>query len=118
MPIRLQGSSLPNAGRIEILYTGVCGAIRSYNWDIKDVDDASKVCRKLDYQAGAETALRNEVYGPFSSPAWQSNLQCTGNKRNVMGCCHDEIGNNTERYSSKYFARVSVKTAQRLQLSL
>ena len=62
---------------------------------MNNADDASVVCRKFGYQAGAEKALKNGVYGPCSGPAWQSNLQCTGNKRNIMGCAHDEIGNTT-----------------------
>ena len=51
---------------------------------INDADDSSVVCRKLGYQANGEEILKNGVYGPFSGPAWQSNLQCTEKKCNGM----------------------------------
>lgn len=104
--IRLQGSLLPNAGRIEILYAGVWGTIGRSNWD---VNDANVVCRQLGYQAGAEAALKNRVYGPFIGPTWLTNLQCTGYETNVMDCAHDGIANKTERSSTVEFASVICK---------
>ena len=91
--IRLQGSTLPYAGRVEVFYTGVWGAISSSNWDITD---ATVVCRQLGYSAGAEVALKNGVYGLVSGPVWITNLQCTGSESNVMECVHDGLGNKTE----------------------
>ena len=106
MQIRLQGSLLPNAGRIEILYAGVWGTIGRSNWDILD---ANVVCRQLGYQAGAEAALKNRVYGPFIGPTWLTNLQCTGYEINVMNCAHDGIANKTEQSSAIEFASVICK---------
>ena len=91
--IRLQGSTLPYAGRVEVFYKGVWGAISSRNWDI---NDATVVCRQLGYSAGAEVALKNGVYGPVSGPVWITNLQCTGSESNVVECVHDGLGNKTE----------------------
>ena len=91
--IRLQGSTLPYAGRVEVFYTGVWGAISSSNWDI---NDATVVCRQLGYSAGAEVALKNGVYGPVRGPVWITNLQCAGSESNVMECVHDGLGNKTE----------------------
>ena len=54
------------------------------------------VCRQLGYQAGAEVALKNGVYGPVIGPVWLSNLQCTGSETNIMECTHDQIANKTE----------------------
>ena len=104
--IRLQGSLLPNAGRIEILYAGVWGTIGLNNWDI---NDAAVVCRQLGYQTGAEAALTNGVYGPFIGPTWLTNLQCTGYETNVMNCAHDAIANKTERSTTTAFASVICK---------
>ena len=106
VPIRLKGSSQPNAGRIEILYAGVWGAISSHNWD---VNDATVVCRQLGYQAGAEAALKNRVFGPFIGPVWLTNLQCTGNEKNMMECAHDKIANKTEQSPSSQFASLICK---------
>ena len=106
VPIRLQGSSLPNAGRIEILYAGVWGAISTYNWDL---NDATVVCRQLGYKAGAEAALKNRVYGPFIGPIWLTNLQCIGNEKSMMECTHDEIANKTERSPETRFASLICK---------
>ena len=105
MTIRLQGSLLPNAGRIEILYAGVWGTISRNSWDI---NDANVVCRQLGYQA-AEAALTNRVYGPSIGPTWLTNLQCTGYETNVMNCAHDGIANKTEQYSTTAFASVICK---------
>ena len=104
--IRLQGSSLPNAGRIEILYAGVWGAISSYNWDLHD---ATVVCRQLGYKAGAEAALRNRVYGPFVGPVWLKNLMCIGSEKHVMECAHDKIASKTERSPTTRFASLICK---------
>ena len=52
-------------------------------------------CRHLGYQAGAEAALKNGVYGPVSGPVWITNLRCSGNETNLMYCSHDGIGNKT-----------------------
>ncbi|KAL9984304.1 hypothetical protein ACROYT_G006580 [Oculina patagonica] len=92
IPIRLQGSSVPNAGRVEVLYQGIWGAISRKNWDI---NAATVACRQLGYQAGAEAALTNVVYGPVSGPVWLTNLQCSGSENNLMSCSHDGIGNKS-----------------------
>ena len=91
--IRLQGSSIPNAGRVEVLYAGIWGAISGTSWDI---NDATVVCRQLGYQAGAEVALANGVYGPVSGLVWITNLRCSGSETDVMSCFHDGIGNKSE----------------------
>ncbi|PFX11409.1 Deleted in malignant brain tumors 1 protein, partial [Stylophora pistillata] len=104
--IRLQGSSIPNAGRVEVLYAEIWGAISGTNWDI---NDATVVCRQLGYQAGAEVALANGVYGPVSGPVWITNLQCFGSEANLMSCSHDAIGNKSETQNRRNVASVICK---------
>ena len=104
--IRLQGSTLPYAGRVEVFYAGVWGTISSSNWDI---NDATVVCRQLGYSAGAEVALKNGVYGLVSGPVWVTNLRCTGSESNVMECVHDGLGNKTEFLYRGYTASVICK---------
>ena len=104
--IRLQGSTLPYAGRVEVFYSGVWGAISISKWDI---NDATVVCRQLGYSAGAEVALKNGVYGLVSGPVWITNLQCTGSESNVMECVHDGLGNKTELQHRAYTASVICK---------
>ena len=104
--IRLQGSSIPNAGRVEVMYAGIWGAISRTNWDI---NDATVVCRQLGYQAGAEVALANGVYGPVSGPVWITNLQCSGSEADVMSCFHDGIGNKSESQNPSDVASVICK---------
>ena len=106
IPIRLQGSSVPNAGRIEVLYAGVWGAISGDNWDM---NDAIVVCRQLGYPAGAEAALKTVVYGLVKGPVWLTNLQCTGSESNVMRCAHDVIGSKTELHKPYPVAGVICK---------
>ncbi|XP_068710420.1 scavenger receptor cysteine-rich type 1 protein M160-like isoform X2 [Montipora foliosa] len=111
IPIRLQGSTLPNAGRVEVFYGGVWGSISSDNWDM---NDATVVCRQLGYQDGAEVALKNRVYGPFFGPVWLTYLHCTGNEKNVMECAHDVIGNKSEEMPTTRFASVICKGGKML----
>ncbi|XP_068745103.1 neurotrypsin-like isoform X6 [Montipora capricornis] len=111
IPIRLQGSTLPNAGRVEVFYAGVWGSISSDNWDM---NDATVVCRQLGYRDGAEVALKNRVYGPFFGPVWLTNLRCTGNEKSVMECAHDAIGNKSEEMPTTRFASVICKDGKML----
>ncbi|XP_073240313.1 scavenger receptor cysteine-rich domain superfamily protein-like [Porites lutea] len=104
--IRLQGYTIPYAGRVEVFYSGVWGAISSSNWDI---NDATVVCRQLGYSAGAEVALTNDVYGLISGPVWITNLQCNGSESNVMECVHDGLGKKTELQHRAYTASVICK---------
>lgn len=67
------------------------------------------VCRQLGYQAGAEAALKNGVYGPVIGPVWLTNLQCIGSETNVVECTHDHIGNETELQSPRKIASVICK---------
>ena len=89
-----------------MLYAGVWGGINSDNWDM---NDAMVVCRQLGYQAGAEAALKNGVYGPVIGPVWLTNLQCIGSETNVLECAQDHIGNKTEQQSPKEIASVICK---------
>ena len=86
-----------------MLYAGIWGAISETNWDIHD---ATVVCRQLGYQAGAEVALTNGVYGPVSGPVWITDLQCSGSEGNIMSCSHDGIGNKSESQNSRNVACV------------
>lgn len=86
-----------------MLYSGIWGAISRSNWDI---NDATVACRQLGYQAGAEAALTNSVYGPVSGPVWLTNLHCSGSEINVMSCSHDVIGNKSESERRGYIASV------------
>ncbi|XP_078359381.1 neurotrypsin-like [Oculina patagonica] len=95
IPIRLQGSSNPKAGRVEVLYAGIWGAISSVFWD---KNAATVVCRQLGYLAGAELVLEG-VYGPVRGPVWLTHLQCSGNETNLMNCSYDVIGNKSELMS-------------------
>ncbi|XP_068745094.1 scavenger receptor cysteine-rich type 1 protein M160-like [Montipora capricornis] len=112
IPIRLQGSMLPNTGRVEVFYAGVWGSISSDNWDM---NDATVVCRQLGYRDGAEVALKNRVYGPFFGPVWLTNLRCTGNEKSVMDCAHDAIGNKSEEMPTTRFASVICKDGKMLR---
>ncbi len=89
-----------------MLYAGVWGAISKHGWDI---NGATVVCRQLGYQAGAEAALTNVVYGPVSGPLWLTNLQCSGSETNLMSCSHDVIGNKSESQSRRRVASVICK---------
>lgn len=109
--IRLQGSSVPNAGRIEVLYAGVWGGINSDGFSYRSwtINEATVACRQLGYQAGAEAALANGVYGPVNGPVWLSSLHCYGNETNLMSCSHDGLGNKSELLRHERVAGVICK---------
>lgn len=99
IPLRLVGSNLPYAGRVEVRYAGVWGVIcpRQMNGSVFKV-----ICRQLGYTdvLGDERLYRNpqypyrqsRLYGKGNGPVWLSRVRCHGNETSLSQCQIDNPG--------------------------
>ncbi|KAJ7381743.1 lysyl oxidase-like 4 [Desmophyllum pertusum] len=105
--IRLTGSSVPNAGRIEVLYSGIweqsvdpTGILMTLQWLAGSL--VTKLVQKL--------ALTNRLFMVRSAVlCWLTNLHCSGSEINLMSCSHDVIGNKSESERRGYIASVDLQ---------
>lgn len=86
--LRLVGSNLSYAGRVEVKYAGVWGVIcpRHMNGSVFRV-----ICRQLGYVGvmGDEslyTRRRLQLYGDSGGPVWLSKVYCDGNETSLAQC--------------------------------
>ncbi|XP_059497831.1 scavenger receptor cysteine-rich type 1 protein M130-like [Stegostoma tigrinum] len=86
--LRLENGDSPCAGRVEIHYKGLWGAVDDYNWDLPD---ANVVCRELDCGA-AVSALGGSHFGPGSGPIVIGNVWCSGTEHALRDCPSVEWG--------------------------
>ena len=80
--VRLAGSPISNAGRVEVFYAGIWGTIYGYDWSLID---AHVVCRQLGYP-GAISSGRSDQFGFGKSPVWFRNVRCLGNESSFQEC--------------------------------
>ncbi|KAL9984300.1 hypothetical protein ACROYT_G006575 [Oculina patagonica] len=81
-PLRLNGSSVPFAGTIEVMYQGVWGGILGGHVDI---NVGHVVCRQLGYSA-AEEIFNGAVFGKVKGPLWIYRIQCSGHETKISDC--------------------------------
>lgn len=87
--LRMAGSNLPHAGRVEVQYAGVWGVIcpRFMSGTVFKV-----ICRQLGFEdvMGDVTFYgrrrRTPLYGKGKGPVWLSKVQCHGNESNLSEC--------------------------------
>lgn len=99
--LRLVGSNLPYAGRVEVRYAGVWGVIcpRHMNGTVfkvicrqlgfADVMGDGRLYGGLDYQR-----RRLRLYGKGSGPFWLSEVRCHGNESHLSQCGIEKPGKN------------------------
>lgn len=97
--VRLVGSNLPYAGRVEVRYAGVWGVIcpRHMNGTVFKV-----ICRQLgftDVMGDERFYRRNQfshrqlrLYGRGNGPVWLSRVRCHGNESRLSHCQIDNPG--------------------------
>lgn len=97
--VRLVGSNLPYAGRVEVRYAGVWGVIcpRHMNGTVFKV-----ICRQLGFTdvMGDERFYRRlqfshrqlRLYGTGNGPVWLSRVRCYGNESSLSHCKIDNPG--------------------------
>ncbi|KAL9971403.1 hypothetical protein ACROYT_G023923 [Oculina patagonica] len=84
--IRLKGSSLSYAGRVEVSEDGkVWGTICDKNWNLRD---ARVICRQLKFSF-TEAAVPMAGFGAGSGPIFLKDVKCGGSEQSLLKCKHD-----------------------------
>ena len=82
--VRLTGSSIRTAGRVEICVESVWTTMCDQNWDLRD---AKVACRELGYSPyGAMPTYGCYTEGQLSFGI--TSISCTGNEENLFNCSH------------------------------
>lgn len=89
--MRLSGSPVPHAGRVELRFSGVWGTISSYKWKNVDPEIPRVICRQLNF-TDIILATSWPVFGSGTGPQWFSisHLQCSENEKNLLKCSSRE----------------------------
>lgn len=90
--MRLSGSPVPHAGRVEIRFNGVWGTISSSLKHSRIYPEiTSVICRQLNFTDGI-LATAWLVFGPGTGPQWfeSRDLHCLGNETNLLNCSYPE----------------------------
>ena len=86
--MRLSGSPVPHAGRVELLFNGVWGTI-STHWLFGHINPevTRVICKQLNFTDGI-LATGWSVFGPGTGPQWfhSFDLHCDGNETNLLSC--------------------------------
>lgn len=84
----VNGGLLTSAGRVEVLYGGLWGAVCDDRWDL---DDANVVCHQLGYP-DAVSAPRDSQFGEGTGVIWINEVECTGKEDSLSKCSHSGWG--------------------------
>ncbi|XP_033743626.1 A disintegrin and metalloproteinase with thrombospondin motifs adt-1-like isoform X9 [Pecten maximus] len=87
--VRLVGSDLPAAGRVEVFYSGVWGTVCDDSWD--DVD-AKTVCRSIGWSDGK--AYGSAKFGRGSGRIWLDDVRCSSVTHDLGQCTHSGWGSH------------------------
>ena len=85
--VRLVGGS-SNAGRVEVYYEGIWGAVCGNDWDI---DDAHVVCTQLGFRYAID-AYQSARYGQRTGPILLGSVGCFGHESSLFSCKHSGVG--------------------------
>ncbi|XP_049330423.1 deleted in malignant brain tumors 1 protein-like isoform X21 [Astyanax mexicanus] len=88
--IRLVGSGVDCAGRLEVFHSGSWGTVSDELWDI---EDAQVVCRQL--QCGVALSAPVPVparFGSGTGPIWLNEVECEGNEVSLWNCRYQLCG--------------------------
>ena len=88
--IRLRGSSLVSAGRLEVYHVGRSGKGRwgtvcGQNFDI---NDANVACKELNFEGAEMTVPCCHPFSGGSGPIWMDSLRCQGREPSIFMCPH------------------------------
>ncbi|KAL9984306.1 hypothetical protein ACROYT_G006582 [Oculina patagonica] len=82
-PVRLNGSSVPFAGTIEVMYQGIWGGVLGDGH--VDINVGHVVCRQLGY-SGADKIFNKAVFGHVKGPLLIYRIRCRGNETKISDC--------------------------------
>ncbi|XP_021367027.1 SCO-spondin-like isoform X2 [Mizuhopecten yessoensis] len=81
--VRLAGSDLTGAGRVEVYFLGIWGTICDDSWDD---NDAKTVCRSMGYSDGK--AFGSATFGRGTGRIWLDDVACGGAAIDLDACAH------------------------------
>lgn len=80
--MRLMGGSSPQAGRVEIEYSGLWGTVCQEGWDMRD---ANVSCHQLGYSK-AVSIRTGAAYGRGTGHIWMDRVDCSGDEKRLQDC--------------------------------
>ena len=82
--IRLAGSGLPSAGRLEMFYNGTWGTV-CYGYSRFSHYTTNTVCRQLGYSSAVRFGF---LYGSTNGSSWLNfrDIQCSGRESSIIYC--------------------------------
>ena len=110
--VRLDGSTVPYAGRLEVCFNGLWGTVCD---DAFNQVDADVVCRQLGYSSALAPST---YYGPGSGPVWLDNVGCTGTESSILDCAHAGVGTHNCVHSEDVGIICQRKRCDTVMLSL
>ena len=82
--VRLRGSPYPWQGRVEVYSNGTWAKVCDHEWDLQD---ATVVCRELEYGSAYEAVSRaRDYFGQGFTPVIFSEVACSGNEESLLRC--------------------------------
>ncbi|KAL5012785.1 hypothetical protein ScPMuIL_011336, partial [Solemya velum] len=94
LPLRVQGSTIRNTGRVEVQHNGQWGTVCDRAFGIQE---AKVVCKQLGLNPNMTYAIPvlGGFYGAGTGPIWMDSLGCTGRERTLSYCMTKGWGVNT-----------------------
>ena len=86
--LRLNGSAMKSAGRVEVQHAGVWGTVLVNSFANGDV-----VCRQLGYTESLHILVQSQEQGV--GPSWVQNLACTGPEKRITDCRYQPLNSIT-----------------------
>ena len=105
--LRLSGSPVPYAGRVELRIKGIWGTIfQGHYWHSDTLGPGATrvICRQLGF-SDAVISAGYSVYGPGVGPVWlrSNHLRgCLGHEKNILNC-----SNSSPRFTLSYYGHIS-----------
>ncbi|ESO86370.1 hypothetical protein LOTGIDRAFT_129408, partial [Lottia gigantea] len=89
--VRLVGSGVKTAGRVEVFYRGQWGTVCDDNWDSRN---AKVVCRMLGLPMDKSRPYIKAHYGSGSGPILLDDVGCDGTENNILECSNKGWGDH------------------------
>ena len=91
--IRLVGSTVKSAGRVEVYHNKRWGTVCNWYDDIFDIKGATVVCKELGYEGAELVVPCCEVFGKGTGRIWLDRVKCLGTEPSITMCPHSGWGN-------------------------